>query len=281
MSDKQVQWEWEIKNQTTWLGASLKELYSFKDLLFQLVRKDFLASYQQTLLGPFWVLLLPILTVLTYVLVFSRVIGISTQGVPPLLYYLIGITLWSLFSDIFLGVIPSFAQYAHIFNKVYFPRIIVPLSILLLHCLRFSIQLALLILIFLYYYFKGKVNAGPFIIGIPVVIITAGIAFGAGLFISIFTIRYRDLLGLVQFIMRLFMFVCPVFYSLAMVPAKVKWLVNENPLSSQFEAFRYAFVTKGQFSSAQFLYSAIVMVLLVAGGVLLFNKSCDKLMDVV
>ena len=144
MRERQPDWEWEIKPQTTWLGVSFKELYSYKDLLFRLVRKEFLMYYHQTLLGPFWLLLQPILTVFTYVLIFNKVIRLPTDGIPPFLFYLSGITLWNLFSDIFLGTSTTFAQNAHIFSKVYFPRIIAPLSIVLVQCARFLIQLLLL-----------------------------------------------------------------------------------------------------------------------------------------
>ena len=132
-------WEWEITRKTPWFGADFKELYSFRDLLVRLVRKEFLMYYQQTLLGPLWMVIHPILTVLTYVLIFDKVIGLETQGVPPFLFYLTGITLWSLFSDIFLGTSGTFSANAHIFSKVYFPRIIAPVAILLLHLLRCSI----------------------------------------------------------------------------------------------------------------------------------------------
>ena len=278
-----MQWEWEIKPQTSWLGVSLKELYSYKDLLFRLVRKEFLASYQQTLLGPFWVILQPILTVLTYVLVFYKVIGLSTQGVPAFLYYLTGITLWSLFSDIFLATSATFSQNIHVFSKVYFPRIIAPISIMLLHFLRFLIQLLLLIVVLLYYYFTNKVELYPGSIPliIPAIIITVGIGFGAGLIFSILTAKYKDITSLLQVIVRLLMFVCPIFYSIAMVPENIQWLVNLNPLTSQFELFRYAFLEKGQFTDWQLVYSTIAMIVLVAMGVLWFNKMSDKLIDVV
>src|SRR4051812_35466569 len=118
MMEEKIKWGWEINNKTSWLGVSLKELYHYKDLLLRLVRKEFLSSYQQTLLGPFWVLLQPLLTVLTSLLIFHGVIGVSTEGVPPLLYYLAGITIWNLFSDIFLGTSVTFTQNAQVFNKV-------------------------------------------------------------------------------------------------------------------------------------------------------------------
>lgn len=276
-------WDWEINSKSTWLGVELSEIYAYRGLLFRLTRKDFLSAYHQTLLGPFWVLIQPLLTVITYVLVFNKVIGISTHGVPPFLFNLIGITLWNLFSEVFLNTAKSFSQNAAIFNKVYFPRIIVALSALYLQILLFGIQLLLLIVVFAAFLLTGKINANPanFFLIIPIIIITSGIAFGAGLILSVMTAKYRDLMALVQLLIRLLMFVCPVFYTLSMVPQKVKWMVNVNPLSSQFEYFRYAFIGTGQLSSLQFLYSALFMVFMVFFGVLLFNKLSDNLMDVI
>ena len=237
------------------MGVSIKELLSYKDLLFRLVRKEFLSSYQQTLLGPFWVLLKPLLTVLTYMLVFTKVMRVSTEGVPPFVYFLIGITLWNLFSDIFLFTAKTFMQNQSIFSKIYFPLI---------------------------FGFTGQVhlNFNNILISIPVIVITAGIGFGAGLVFAILTAKYKDLFALLQLIISLLMFVCPIFYSLSMVPQKVKWIVNINPLSSQFEMFRYAFLGKGEISGLQFLYSTVFMGLLVTFGVLLFNKMSDQLMDI-
>ena len=283
MSDKALHWDWEITNKTTWLGVSLRELLSYKDLLFRLVRKDFLAYYQQTLLGPFWMIVQPILTVFTYVLVFSKALSFSTEGIPPFLYYLTGITLWSLFSDIFLGTASTFVQNVQVFSKVYFPRLIVPASIVLLHGLRFLFQLLLLLIALLYFYFTGQVTLHPsyILLFIPAVITTAGIGLGAGLVFSILTAKYRDLLNMMQLIIRLLMFVCPIFYSLSFANPKFKWLLQINPLSSQFELFRFAFLGKGEITPVYLAYSIIVMLLLVGGGVLLFNKTGDKLIDVI
>ena len=274
--------KWEIKPETTWLGSSLKELLSYKDLLIRLVRKEFLTSYQQTLLGPFWVLLQPILSVLTYVLVFNKVIGIPTDGVPSFLFYLIGITLWNLFSELFLSTALTFKQNIAIFSKVYFPRILAPVSTLLLNGLRFLIQLLFLIIVLIYCYFTHKVqlNLSYVFMVVPVIIVTSGIGFGAGLIFSVLTVKYKDLTNLLQLFIRLLMFVCPIFYSLSMVPDKHKWLANLNPLSSQFESFRYAFLGKGYVSGSQFIYSSVFMILILAAGILIFNKMTDKLMDV-
>jgi len=275
-------WEWEITKRTPWFGADFKELYSFRDLLFRLVRKEFLMYYQQTLLGPLWMVIQPILTVFTYVLIFDKVIGLETQGVPPFLFYLTGITLWSLFSDIFLGTSGTFTQNANIFSKVYFPRIIAPVAILLLHLIRFLIQLLLLSVVLAWYYFTGRYQPdGNWLLSVPVIIMTAGTAFGAGLIFSVISARYRDLMNLQQLLVRLLMFLCPIFYSLAMVPGDKKWLVSLNPLSSFFEVFRYAFIGKGTASMNELVYSAVWMVALVAVGILLFNKRGDQLMDVI
>jgi lipopolysaccharide transport system permease protein len=282
-SAKSNSWDWEIKPQSTWLGASLKELYAYKDLLFRLVRKEFLVRYQQTLMGPLWLLIQPILTVFTYVVVFNKVIGLSTGGVPPVLFYLTGITLWSLFTDVFSGTSTTFTQNIAVFSKVYFPRIITPLSTLLLHCLRFCIQLALLLLIMVYYYFKGGISIAPinFLAAVPVVVVVAGIALGAGLIFSVLTAKYRDLANLIGLFISLLMFVSPVFYSLTIVPKDIQWFVQINPLTSQFELFRYAFVGKGDFSVFQLFYSTFFMLFTLSVGLLLFNKKGDALMDVI
>ena len=282
MGDNKPKWTWEIKPETTWLGSGLKELVSYKDLLLRLVRKEFLTSYQQTLLGPLWVLLQPILTVITYVLVFNKFIGLPTDGVPSFLFYLIGITLWNLFSELFLNTSSTFQQNLAVFSKVYFPRILAPLSMLLLSGFRFLIQLLFLVIVLLYCYFTNQVqlSLGHIYLIIPVVIITAGIAFGAGLIFSVFTVKYKDLSNVMQLFIRLFMFVCPIFYSLSSIPEEKEWMVNLNPLSSQFEFFRYAILGKGQISGLQLIYSGGFMILIVIAGVLIFNKLSDKLMDI-
>jgi lipopolysaccharide transport system permease protein len=283
MLDNSHWWEWEIKTKTSWLGASTRELYAYKDLLSRLVRKDFLSSYQQTLLGPFWIIFQPLLTVFIYVLVFNTVIGVSTEGVPAFMYYLTGITLWNLFSNTLLNTSYTYVQSAHIFEKVYFPRLIAPISILILNLLRFGIQFLLLLLSAAYFYFFKKLDFNPvqLLLTVPVIFITSGMAFGAGLIFSIITVKYKDLLNLLDLFIRLLMFVCPIFYSLALVPKNVKWFVYINPLSSQFEMFRYAFLGKGSFHFIDILYSIGFMICLLFAGTAIFNKWSDKLIDVV
>jgi lipopolysaccharide transport system permease protein len=274
---------WVIKPEIGWFSFNFKEIADYKDLLFRLVRKEFLSSYQQTLLGASWVLLQPLLTVLIYVLIFGKIIGLSTDGAPSFLYYLIGITLWNLFSDLFLNTAQTFTQNATIFSKVYFPRLIAPLSMLLLNLLRFGIQFLFLIIVLVYYHFKGQVHFYPiqFFLFLPVVILTTGIAFGAGLIFAVASAKYRDLLGLTQILIRLLMFACPIFFSLSIVPEEIRWAVNINPLSSLFELFRYSFLGTGQVFFSSILYSTLFMVFILFCGLLLFNKLNDKLIDVI
>lgn len=283
MSQSFGKWEWEIQPQTTWFGTRWKELYAYKDLLFRLVRKDFLASYQQTLLGPFWLILQPLLTVFTYMLVFYKVIGLSTQGVPAFLYYLTGVTLWSLFADVFQATSGTFSQNIGVFSKVYFPRLIAPLSVMMLQVLRFTIQLGLLVGVLLFYLL---VREEPIVLNniwlvLPTILITTGTGLGAGLIFSILTAKYKDLTGALQLFIRLLLFVTPVFYSMEIVPENLQWIVEANPLSVQFELFRYALFGKGVVSGIQLAYSSFFMLFLMATGILLFNKMGDKLIDVV
>jgi lipopolysaccharide transport system permease protein len=275
-------WEWEIKAQTSWLGMSFKEFLKYRDLLLSLVRKEYLSSYQQTLLGPAWVLLQPVLTVVIYVLVFKEVMGFSTEGKPAIVYYMVGITLWNFFSELFTNVSHTFIYNSAIYEKVYFPRLISPISMVILNLIRLSIQLALLLAVILYFYATDQLDIEPLrlLVIFPVIIIVTGIAMGGGLIFSLISVKYKDLLGLLQLLLRLMMFVCPIFFSTAMVPKKLSWLVELNPLSPLFELFRFAFLGIGHFSMASIIYSTAFMVILLFSGLAFFNKTNERLIDV-
>ncbi|MBO9573960.1 MAG: ABC transporter permease [Chitinophagaceae bacterium] len=282
MSKEGSRLKWKITSKSSWFGASFAELWSYRDLLFRMSRKDLLVNYQQTLLGPLWMVLQPLITVITYVLVFDRMIGLPTDGIPSFLFYFTGITLWNLFADIFTGVSTTFAQNENIFSKVYFPRLIAPLATLLLHLTRFLIQLSFLIIVVIYYHYTGKyVLNGNILFCILPVLIIAGIAFGAGLIFSVITVTYRDLTNLQQLLVRLLMFVCPIFYSASIIQDQNKWLFNLNPLSSLFESFRYGFLGKGQTLAEPLLYSTLFMLVICVGGISIFNKKSDRLIDIV
>lgn len=282
MSLNKSDWEWEIKPEKSWFGTNLKELFAYKDLLFRLVRKEFLLRYQQTILGPLWVLIQPVLTVFVLVIVFNRVMKVPIPDIPPVLFYLSGITLWTLFSDILNGTASTFLANLDVFNKVYFPRLIAPLSITFLHCFRFLIQFSLLLIVFLFYYFNGivEIDVLRLLWGLPPVLICIGFALGGGLIFSIVTAKYRDLANLLGMFVSLLMFICPIFYSMVTVSPNIHWLAYINPLTPLFEMFRYAFFGVGRFTGIQLLYSFAVMSLVLFYGVLLFNKKGDQLLDV-
>jgi lipopolysaccharide transport system permease protein len=283
MRDQSAEWEWEIDAKTSWFGTSLKELVRYKDLLFQLVRRNYVLYYQQTLLGPLWMIVNPILTALVYVVVFSQMMRLPTDGVPALAFYLTGIALWTLFSDIFAGTSNIYGQNAYMFSKVYFPRIIVPYSTTLLHLLRFCIQLAIVLSVVLYFYIQGTVNfsASRMLLIFPPVILIAFISLGLGLLLSVIAAKYKDVTNLFGLLTRLLMFVCPIFYPVSIVPEGARWFVELNPLSPLFEMFRYALLGVGSFNSTQLMFSTIFSFLILIVGLLLFNKTTDKVVDVV
>lgn len=275
--------QWQITPRSGWLELNLKELFRYKDLLFRLVRRDFLMLYQQTLLGPAWIVLQPLLTVFTFMLIFGLIIKVPTNGVPPFLFYLTGITLWNVFADIFVGTATVFTGNAQVFSKVYFPRLIVPLSTTLLHYARLVIQLLLLIGVILFYHLTGRYTVHPstWILSVIPLLITGGIALGCGLVFSVLTARYRDLMNLLHLGVRLLMFVCPIFFAVSLVSANLRWIVYLNPLTPLFELFRYAWLGEGSFTLMQIAVSCAAMIVLLTGGIILFNKKADALLDVV
>jgi lipopolysaccharide transport system permease protein len=199
MISKNKEWDWEITPKTTWSGT-LKELIVYRNLLGRLVRKSFLVNYQQTILGPVWILLQPVLTLVTFVFVFGNLLGISTEGTPPLLFYFCGIILWNFYSETFVDIAFTFIHHEDIFRKVYFPRLVLPISYLCTHFLRTMVQFGLLLLLFVFYWtvkdLPFEVNAWIFFVPF-VFIIIGGITLGFSLLFSVITGKYRDLANIV------------------------------------------------------------------------------------
>lgn len=281
MENKEA-WDWEISSGTKWFQWHLSEIWHYKDLLLRLVRRDLLANYQQTLLGPFWVFLQPVLTTLVYYLIFGRIVKISTSGIPPILFYLSGILFWSYFSDCLNGTMYTFLQNANVFSKVYFPRLIVPLSSVISHTVRTAIQLLLFIFIYGYYYSRGGITGTYYILLTPVLLlITAGFGLGAGLIVSVLTARYRDLDYTLQFLLRLFMFATPVVYPTSIVPEQYQILFWLNPLTAVIETFRAGFFSNEPVYILHLLISCGEVLLLLLVGITLFKKQELKVMDVI
>ena len=281
--EKKEAWQWEISSYRPWYRFNLRELFQYKDLLLRFVRRDILASYQQTLLGPVWVFLQPLFTTFVYFIIFSRVAKIPTDGIPPFLFYLPGSIIWSYYSDCVTTTMNTFQYNAYIFNKVYFPRLIVPLSTVLFHLFRISIQLLLFTGVYIFYYLQGaslqlswQILLAPLMIGIA-----ACFALGCGLIISVLTAKYRDLDNIMLFMLRLFMFAAPVVYPASLIPQKYKFFFWLNPLTPVIEIFRTSFF-KPQALPLSYLFLSVMSTLIVLiTGIILFNKREIQIMDVI
>jgi lipopolysaccharide transport system permease protein len=281
--DKNGGWQWEITANPGWFRINLKELIHYKDLLLRFVRRDIIASYQQTILGPVWVFLQPLFTTFVYFIVFSRVAKIPTDNIPPVLFYLPGTIIWTYYSDCLTATMYTFVQNAYIFNKVYFPRLIVPLSYVLFHSFRISIQLILFIAVYLFFAIGGKnIHPNADMLLIPVfILITAAFALGCGLIISVYTAKYRDLENILQFVLRLLMFAAPVVYPASLIPAKYKLIFWLNPLTPLIESFRSAFFSHRPLPLFYLGISMATSFLILLLGIVLFNRKEIQIMDVI
>jgi lipopolysaccharide transport system permease protein len=281
--DTMVQeWTEEILPQSSLLDLKLKEVIRYRDLLWMLVKRDFIATYKQTILGPIWFFIQPLLTTLTFIVVFGKIAGIPTGGVPMLVFYLSGITLWNYFAECLNKTATVFRDNAAIFGKVYFPRLIMPLSIVVSNLVRLGIQMTLFLGIWIYYYVQGTITAQWQMILVPLLIaLMAMLSLGAGMLISALTTKYRDLIFLLGFGVQLLMYATPIIYSLENIPPKYAAIIRANPMSAIIETFRFAFTGSGTFSWLSLGYSAAFAAALLLIGTLVFNKVEKSFMDTV
>ncbi len=277
-----------IKPKKHLLDVNLKELWQYRDLIEMFVRRDFVAVYKQTVLGPIWFFLQPIFTTIVMTVVFSKLAGISTDGIPPVLFYLSGNVLWAYFASTLTQTSNTFIANQSIFGKVYFPRLASPISMTISGLLKLAIQLFLFIGFFIYYFVSGKITLTPnweLIWLVPILIILmAGLALGFGIIITSLTTKYRDLNFLLAFGIQLAMYATPVVYPLSLVIenfGKYKWLVLANPMASIIETFKYIFLGAGQFEWLYLGYSFVFMIVLLFIGVIIFNKTEQNFMDTV
>ena len=266
--------------------VNLKEIWQYKDLLLLFVRRDFVSIYKQTILGPLWFIIQPIFTTLIFTLIFGKLASIPTDGLPPILFYMCGITCWNYFSESLSKTSNTFTSNANIFGKVYFPRLIVPISIIMSNIFKFFIQGFLFLLVLSYYYYSGaKVTPNITIAVLPILLLLmAGLGLGFGILISSLTTKYRDFQFLVGFGVQLFMYATPIVYPLSLAKEKLgvfSWIAFANPMSSILEAMKYAFLGQGQFSWLHLAYSFIFMIILLAIGIITFNKVEQNFMDTV
>lgn len=274
-------WTLDIQANPRLLDIDLKELWRYRDLIGLIVRRDFVAAYKQTILGPLWHLTEPLVTTLTYAFIFGAVAKISTDGLPRILFYLPGITLWTFFSNTLMNTAGTFNANAGIFGKVYFPRLVMPIATGLSSLIALGLQFALFVVLVLVYYAAGTdIRVTPYALATPLLVLLAGgIALGMGMLLSSVTTRYRDLHKLVQVSMRVLMFATPIIYPLSQVPARYLWIIHLNPMTSVVETFRYVWLGTGNFSWGNLLYSAAFMAVTVVWGGLVFNRAEKVAMD--
>ncbi len=272
-----------ITSRKSLFDLKLNEAWNYRDLLILFIKRDIKVSYKQTILGPLWFLIQPMLTTAMFLLVFGRIAKISTGGVPPVLFYLGGITVWNYFSECLRLTSDTFVKNSALFGKVYFPRIISPLSIVSSNLVKFSIQFILFLAVFLYYYFSDtQLLPNITLLFVPVyIIILAILATGFGLIISAMTTKYRDLTFLIQFGIQLWMYATPVIYPISQIPEKYRWIIIANPVSSIVEAFKYGFTGSGSFNVTGIIYSGLFAVILFFAGLAIFNRTERTFMDTV
>jgi len=283
MNEKEDTWDLKIKPHSKWYDLRLGEILRYKDLLLLFVRRDFVSVYKQTILGPIWFFIQPIITSLTFTVIFGNLAHISTDGLPSILFYMCGITLWSYFSDTLSKTSDTFTTNSGIFGKVYFPRMIVPLSVVVSNLIKLGIQFSLFLAIWLYFFVKtDKIHPNETIILIPFLILLIGfMGLSFGIIISSLTTKYRDLKFLVAFGIQLMMYASPIVYPLSIVPEKYKWIILSNPVTSIIETFKYAMLGVGEFNWFHLTYSLVFTIILFFIGLIIFHKVEKSFMDTV
>lgn len=277
------EWDLIIKPKRSLLDVDLKALWKYRDLLFLFVRRDFVSTYKQTILGPIWFLIQPIITTITFLIIFGNIAKIPTDGIPPALFYMAGIVMWTYFADCLTNTSNTFIANSSIFGKVYFPRLIVPLSLVVSSMVKLGIQLVLFAVFWLYFYTKGAlISIHATAVLLPfLLLLMAGYGLAFGIIISSLTTKYRDLKFLVHFGVQLLMYVSPVVYPLSTVPEKYKWILLMNPMTSIIETFKYSFLGAGEYNPIYLINSFIVLIIVLSLSIILFNKVEKNFMDTI
>ena len=277
-------WDMVIEPKTRLLQLNLKEVWRYRDLMLLFVKRDFVAQFKQTILGPFWHLIQPVLTTIMFLFIFGRIARISTDGIQPTLFYMSGITIWNYFSACLTNTSNTFTANAGIFGKVYFPRLVLPFSVVISNMVRLGIQFLLLFSMMVYYHFNGyPIHLTFYWLLLPLlVIMMAGTGLGLGIIISSLTTKYRDFAVLLTFAIQLGMYATPIAYPMSFLANKsYAGLIRANPLTSIVETFRYILFGNGSFNVAGLTYSAGFMIVVLFSGIIIFNKVEKSFMDTV
>ena len=282
-NNSDAHWDQIIRPEVSLFSIDFGEIWRYRTLLQMYVKRDIVTFYKQTILGPLWFFIQPLFTTLIFMVIFGKLAGISTNGLPQGLFYMAGIICWNYFSDSLTRTSSTFKENQQVFGKVYFPRIVVPLSIVIANLVRFGIQFLLFGMFYFYYIFKGvNVHPNSGVILFPVlIIIIAGLSLGFGMIISALTTKYKYLVFLVQFAVQLWMYATPIIYPLSAAPDKYKWLIVANPMTAVVETFKYGFLNQESFQPAYLLYSLGFTVVILLAGILVFNKVEKGFMDTI
>ena len=277
------QWTSVIKPVSGWFDIHLGSIWRYRDLIMLFVRRDFVAVYKQTILGPIWFLLQPLFTTLVFVVIFGKVAKLSTDGLPQVLFYLSGVVAWRYFADCLSKTSNTFVGNAGIFGKVWFPRLTVPISIVISNLITFGIQFVLFLGFWVFFYIKGAdISPKPLILLLPLLIIQmAALGLGLGIIASSLTTKYRDLTQLIGFGVGLWMYATPIVYPTSLIPEKWQWLIALNPMAPIIEAFRYAFLGAGTIYPWQMGLSLGTTIIILIIGIILFSRIEKNFMDTV
>lgn len=277
------EWTMIIKPQSGLFDLELREVWRYRDLLLLFVRRDFVTFYKQTVLGPIWFFIQPVMTTIIFVFIFGRVAKLSTDGIPHVVFYLSGIVLWNYFAECINKTSNIFIQNANIFGKVYFPRIIMPLSIVVSNMIKFGVQFLLFAGVWIFYMAKGAaIQPNLYALLFPfLLLLMAALGLGLGMIISAMTTKYRDLTFLITFGVQLAMYASPVIYPLSTLDGNLRYLILANPMSPIIETFRFGFLGEGTFEWSYLGYSTVFSLVVLYLGTLIFNKVQRSFMDTV
>ncbi len=279
----QQEWDLIIRPQRPWWDLRLGELWRYRDLIQLLVWRDFVAYYKQTILGPLWYLIQPVLTTLVFTVIFGNIAKLSTDGLPPFLFYLAGNTVWSYFSTCLISTSNTFTNNAAIFGKVYFPRLSMPIAVVISNLISFAIRLGMFLAFLAYFWLTGVIiQPSRWLLLLPLlIVIMAGLGLGLGIIVSSLTTKYRDLQQLVSFGVQLLMYAAPVIYPLSSVQGTWRWLLIANPMTPVIEMFRFGFLGTSSLEPFYLLYSAVFMMIVLLAGMLIFHHVETTFMDTV
>lgn len=289
MEQNQQQWTTIIKPRTGWFDIDLKELWQYRDLVVMFVKRSFATLYKQTILGPAWILINPLLTTVIFTVVFGNIAGLAESGVPSFLFYMAGNAIWSFFASCITGTANTFVTNAGLFGKVYFPRLTMPISQVVISFINLLIQMLMFFCFWVWFYFFGQeygtVQMNLWVLALPAVLLLVMVmGLGVGIIVSSLTTKYRDLAIVVSFGVQLWMYATPVVYSMSEIAAgspRLLVLMRLNPMTEPVQVFRYALLGCGEVSPAWLLYSAVVALVTLAAGVVLFSRVEKTFMDTV